>query len=111
VREIAQGRVWSGAEAQKLGLVDQVGGLSDAIGYAATRAKLGTDYRLAEFPRKRQLAEVINEMLKGVSPDQAADNAALTKLLGDLKRQVRVLTQFNDPRGVYARLPVDIIVQ
>ena len=111
VREIAQGRVWSGIEAQKLGLVDEVGGLGEAIAFAATKAKLGTNYRLVEYPHKRPLAEVINEMIKGVSPDQAGSNAALMKMVDDVKGQTRILLQFNDPRGVYARLPVDIIIQ
>ena len=36
VEEIAQGRVWSGAEAMQLGLVDELGGLDDAIAFAAS---------------------------------------------------------------------------
>jgi protease IV len=111
VLEIAQGRVWSGTEAKKLGLVDEIGGLGKAITYAAEKAGLGTNYRLTEYPRKRQLGEIINEMMKGLAPDQAGDNAALAKLLGEFKDQARVLTRFNDPCGVYARLPVDIRIQ
>ncbi len=111
VLEIAQGRVWSGVEAQKIGLVDEIGGLSKAITYAAEKARLGTNYRLTEYPRKRQLAEMINEWLRDVSPDQAGDDAALQKMLGEFKEQAHVLLQFNDPRGVYARLPVDIRIQ
>ena len=49
---IAQGRVWTGEQALKRGLVDQLGGLQDAIADAATRAKLGKDYgvRYQETP-------------------------------------------------------------
>ncbi|MGH7291513.1 MAG: S49 family peptidase, partial [Myxococcota bacterium] len=43
---IAQGRVWSGSQAKERGLVDKLGGLGDAISAAASRAKLGTDYRV-----------------------------------------------------------------
>jgi len=111
VREIAQGRVWSGTDARKLGLVDEVGGLSDAIAYAARQARLGNNFRLVEYPHKRPLAEVINEMLRGAGPDQSSDHAALTTMLNDLRRECRTLQEFNDPHGVYARLPVDIIVQ
>ena len=111
VREIAQGRVWSGAEARKLGLVDEVGGLGDAITFAASKAGLGTNYRLVEFPRKRPLAEVINEMLHGAGPDQASGNAALMKMFDDIRRECRVLEGFNDPHGVYARLPADLVVE
>ena len=44
VDAIAQGRVWTGAQALQRGLVDQLGGLEDAIAYAARAAKLGNDY-------------------------------------------------------------------
>ena len=111
VLEIAQGRVWSGTEAKKLGLVDEIGGLGKAITYAAEKAGLGTNYRLTEFPHKRQFAEIINEVLKGLTPDQAGDNAALAKIFGEFKDQARVLLRFNDPCGIYARLPVDIRIQ
>jgi protease-4 len=108
VLEIAQGRVWSGVEAKKLGLVDEIGGLSTAITFAAQKAGLGTNYRLTEYPHKRQLAEIINEMMKGMAPEQTGGDDALTKVLGELREQARVLLRSNDPRGVYARLPVDI---
>jgi protease-4 len=55
VQEVAQGRVWSGVEAKRLGLVDELGGLDAAITFAAGKAKLGKNYRLVEFPRKRSL--------------------------------------------------------
>ena len=45
-----------------------------------------------------------------MTPDQTDDNAALMKMLGEFKHQARVLLQFNDPHGVYARLPVDITI-
>ena len=51
VDEIAQGRVWSGADALKNGLVDELGGLQKAIEVAAKEAKLGTNYSVAEFPQ------------------------------------------------------------
>ena len=49
VDEIAQGRVWAGGDAIKIGLVDELGGLTDAIRYAATMANL-ENYRLVEYP-------------------------------------------------------------
>jgi len=110
VLEIAQGRVWSGVEAKQLGLVDEIGGLGRAITYAAEKAKLGTNYRLTEYPRKKQLAELINEMFRGMAPDQTGDDNALLKLVGEFKAQARVLMQYNDPRGVYARLPENIVI-
>jgi protease IV len=110
VLEIAQGRVWSGVEAKQLGLVDEIGGLGRAVTYAAEKAKLGSNYRLTEYPRRKQLAELINEMFRDMAPDQTGDNNALLKLVGDFKAQARMLMQFNDPRGIYARLPENIVI-
>jgi protease-4 len=44
INEIAQGRVWIGSDAKRIGLVDQLGGYDDAVKAAAQRAKLGDDY-------------------------------------------------------------------
>jgi protease-4 len=110
VLEIAQGRVWSGVEAKELGLVDEIGGLGPAVAYAAKKASLGKNYRLSEYPRKRQLAEIINDLLRDMAPDQTGSGDALMKLFGELKDQARVLLRYNDPRGVYARLPADIVI-
>ena len=44
VDAVAQGRVWTGAQALDRGLVDQMGGLRDAVAFAATQAKLGNDF-------------------------------------------------------------------
>jgi protease-4 len=52
VDAIAQGRVWSGAQAKERGLVDKLGGLDDAIAAAATRAKLGSDYSVRYIERE-----------------------------------------------------------
>ena len=49
VDDIAQGRVWAGTDAIGIGLVDELGGLTEAIAYAASMASLDT-YRLVEYP-------------------------------------------------------------
>jgi protease-4 len=49
VDAIAQGRVWSGSDALKIGLVDKIGGMDDAIAYAASIAKT-TDYDTVSYP-------------------------------------------------------------
>ena len=46
INEVAQGRVWTGAQAKERGLVDTLGGMRDAIDSAARRASLGDDYRV-----------------------------------------------------------------
>src|SRR3984893_5824331 len=64
VNEIAQGRVWSGSEAARIKLVDEIGGLDSAIAYAANLANLGGQPRIAEFPGRKDLSERLRELFK-----------------------------------------------
>ncbi len=65
VRTLAEGRVWTGADAFKLGLVDKLGGLDEAITAAAKRAKLGKNYQVKRIRPKLGMRELIMENLMG----------------------------------------------
>ena len=56
IDSIAQGRVWTGTRGMSVGLVDEIGSLSDAIKAAAAMAKV-TTYRLKEYPEKKNILE------------------------------------------------------
>jgi protease-4 len=107
VKEIAQGRVWSGAEAKKLGLVDEIGNLDDAIQFAAQKAGLGDSYRVSEYPRKKLFSETLAEAFEPGRRELASAGP-----VGDLVRaaneELKTLLRFNDPQGVYARLPLNL---
>lgn len=61
VDAIGQGRVWSGVDAMEIGLIDEFGGLNEAIAYAAEQVNL-TDYRTIKLPRlKAPLEELMEE--------------------------------------------------
>jgi len=107
VEEIAQGRVWSGAEALEFGLVDELGGLEDALALAAKQAGLGDHYRVVEFPRKKQLGEAIAELLEGLQP-VSARSGLLRQMLARLESELRTLQAYNDPQGIYARMPLEL---
>jgi protease-4 len=107
VDNIAQGRVWSGADALKVGLVDELGGLQRAIEVAASEAKLGTNYSVVEFPEKKGLAERLAEALRGGSPPVARTDLA-AQVAQKAMREWQWLSNFNDPQGVYALLPIDL---
>ncbi len=111
VEEIAQGRVWSGTEAKKLGLVDEIGGLDDAVKFAAQKAQLGDNYRLVEYPRKKELTEIVTDWLQGEKHEQTRSADALSQLMAQIKEQAKTLQEFNDPRGIYARLPMEMMVK
>lgn len=113
VAEIAQGRVWSGVAAKQLGLVDEIGGLGDAIQAAAKEAKLGDDWELEEYPRTRTLEE---QLLKQLFGDPSAKAAAkpvdpLTAEFLKFKQDLSALQSLNDPLGVYVRLPLDFRIK
>lgn len=111
VQEIAQGRVWSGAEAVKLGLVDELGGMDAAIAYAAQKAGLAPGFKVVEFPKKKELGELIADALEGIKPASSRTSGALGKIVEQFESELRVLNQFNDPRGIYARLPLEIMLK
>ncbi len=112
VEEIAQGRVWSGVEALNLGLVDELGGLEDALAHAAAEAGLGEDYRLVEYPRKKDFSEALSDLLgrfrTAVKP---ARGGLESRMMETIRAQFALLESFNDPKGVYARLPVDLRIR
>jgi protease IV len=106
VAEIAQGRVWSGVDAKKVGLVDAIGGLNDAIAYAAQAAKLEQDWELEEYPVVDRWEEKLLKQLAGGKEVQALQSQdPLTTELLKVKAELSTLTSLNDPHGVYVRLP------
>lgn len=102
VADIAQGRVWSGLDAKELGLVDELGGLEDAIQAAAKQAKLGTDWQLEEYPKPRSFEEQLTRLL-GNSAQASTD--PLTQQFQRLGKELEMLRSMNDPLGAYSRLP------
>jgi|UniRef100_UPI00404B5D71 protease IV len=107
VEEIAQGRVWSGSEALKLGLVDELGSLNAAIRYAAEQADLGGGYRVTEFPRRKELGEAIAELFQRLQP-AGARSGIYSDLLRRMEMELKTLNAYNDPQGIYARLPINL---
>ena len=71
VDEIAQGRVWTGRDAIGIGLVDEIGGLKDALSYAAICGGDDdlSDWNIVEYPRELTLMETITEAISGTVND------------------------------------------
>lgn len=105
VAEVAQGRVWSGKQALAIGLVDQMGGLQDAIQDAAQRAKLGDDWKLTEYPQPRGLTEELLNNLSSASFQKNKSKNSIFNELGKFQAEFSVLSGMNDPSEIYARLP------
>lgn len=108
VKEIAQGRVWSGTQAVKLHLVDELGGLGAAISYAGKLANLGDAPKLTEYPVKKDLNERLKDLFKGNERPPVSKLDPINRELKALETNLQTLTHLNDPQGVYALLPIGI---
>ncbi|MGE9295762.1 MAG: signal peptide peptidase SppA [Puniceicoccales bacterium] len=114
VQEIAQGRVWSGLDAQKLGLVDELGGLEAAIHYAVEAADLSDNWEIVQVPEELSLAESITMLLEktpGAAPVVRQSDDLVSSAIARLQTELKAMRSFNDPRGVYARLPFSLEIQ
>ncbi len=106
VRELAQGRVWSGVDAVEIGLVDEIGGLEDAVRYAAEMADLD-EYRVVDYPAPRnQLEEILKRLGGGFSPVASRFEGRISRRVQQMMSDLERLDIFDDPRGVYAIGPI-----
>lgn len=103
VEKIAQGRVWLGADAIGLKLVDQLGGLNDALAKAAKLAKLG-EYYTVDYPAP---SSWIDQLLAGAS-DAGSVDARLRLTLGDLYEPVSLMRNLDKHEALQARIPFAI---
>jgi protease IV len=100
VDSIGQGRVWTGADALEIGLVDELGGLEKAIAYAAEKAGIA-DYKLTEMPEQKDPFQQLIEEMGG----QARTKAMLKTELGEYYSYIEYMHQVSQMKGVQARLP------
>jgi protease-4 len=99
-----------GTDAQKIGLVDDLGGLNAAIAYAVAQTNLGQDWEIAEYPQKKSLEAAILGKLFNIQAFTAVNPSdPLTVEWEKFKQELGVLQTFNDPKSVYARLPFNWI--
>ena len=99
IDSIGQGRVWSGVDAKRIGLIDEFGGLNDAIAEAAKLAKL-KDYKTIELPEQKDTFEQLMEAFNG-------DNTSvfLKKELGIAYPYFHYLSQMSKMQGIQALMP------
>jgi len=107
--QLAQGRVWSGVDAQRLGLVDKLGDLKGAIASAAKRAGVTSSYQKVSIEPKIGFADFLAENLLGeisVWFDDSLISMVATlpgaKTWFDGIRGLELFAHFNDPRQIYA---------
>ena len=107
VDSIGQGRVWAGADAIGLGLVDQIGDMEDAIAYAVQKANLADDYKVVELPKQKDFMTRLMESMNG---DDKLD-AAMRQQLGGYYNYWKGLDNLRKNTGIQARLPFDMVIE
>ncbi|TKB44917.1 signal peptide peptidase SppA [Thalassotalea mangrovi] len=109
VDKIAQGRVWTGAKAKELGLVDELGDLDDAVAAAAKLASLKQyDRKLIErelSPKDLFLQNLLDNadaLLPSATTDTFEGNKTLQSMIHKLRTEFERVNQLNDPQGIYS---------
>jgi len=105
IKAIAEGRVWTGQDALKIGLVDKIGGLNDAIKMAVDKAKLKT-YNISEYPEKEDFA---TKLMKNFSKD--IETRFLKAQLGEQFNAFQQIKNLDKINGIQARMSYDLIIQ
>ena len=67
--KIGQGRVWTGLRANKIGLVDELGGIQDALQIASELAEL-ENYQIIEYPKEKTALEIILDDLENIQANR-----------------------------------------
>lgn len=100
IKVIGEGRVWTGAHAKKIGLVDQLGSLADAIAVAKKRAKI-EECTIQSYPAEKSFME---KLLDKASGEDIAD-AKLKESLGEYYDMFRSVKDIQKKDNIQAALP------
>ena len=106
VDSIARGRVWTGEDALKFGLVDAMGSLDDAIHAAAEMANLGDQYKIKNLPKMEGPLELmLNDAV------EAKQNLLLKEIVGERYPQLIHLKQMLDHPSIQMRMPFELVLR
>lgn len=109
VNVVGRGRVWTGRDALKIGLVDELGGLTDAINYAAEKAGI-KDKKVLYYPNVKEdkLAEILEQIEEKEEMKLTVKSAELPEALLTYYKKIKAI---EDMQGIQMRLPYDIIIE
>ena len=107
VEKIAQGRVWLATDALNIKLVDQLGGIDDAVKKAAQLAKL-KEYYTSDYPAA---ASWMDNLLNSMTSSGTYLDAQLRQTLGELYQPFTVLRSIDKREAIQARIPYAISIK
>lgn len=108
VDAIGQGRVWTGSEAKKIGLVDKIGSMEDAVKYAASLVKI-KEYRTENFPEyDKTLRDLLGNM--GIPFIQTRENFIREEVGEENYKVIQQLKKVQTRKGTQAMIPFEISI-
>ena len=105
LKAIAEGRIYSGTDAMRLGLVDEMGGLEEAITFAAKKANI-SDYTIKYYPSVKSLIEQISDIFS-----TSVEERIVKSQLGENYRLFRTIQRAQTTTGIKAIMPYSITVK
>lgn len=105
LKAIAEGRIYSGTDAMRLGLVDEMGGLEEAITFAAKKANI-RDYTIKYYPSVKSLIEQISDIFS-----TSVEERIVKSQLGENYRLFRTIQRAQTTTGIKAIMPYSITVK
>lgn len=106
MEKIAQGHVWTGAKAKKIGLVDELGGIDKAIAIAVKEAKVD-GYSLVNYPDKKDfLSELLN-----IKPKNYIESKLMKSKLGAYYEQFNLINNLQESEFLQARIPFELNIK
>ena len=109
IEEKAEGRVWRGVQAIKIGLVDEIGSLDDAVSYAAKKANIKA-INTVNYPKEKELIEKVLENMEGQQETKMIEKN-LGKEYATLYKQFLSLKTMIGIHNLQTRMPYDLIIE
>ena len=106
IEKIAEGRVWTGEMAKKIGLVDELGGIGKALEIAAQKADL-KGYTIISYPAKKDILSTLLD----VQPGNYVESQVLKSQLGDYYKDFSLLKNIKERAMIQARVPFELNVK
>jgi protease-4 len=109
VNKIARGRVWTGRDALKIGLVDKLGGVSDAINYAAKKSNI-KNMKVLYYPLKEEdpIADLLEKLEEETNSNSTSGSIEIPSALIDYIQKLKSLESYS---GIQMRLPYEINIR
>ena len=106
IEKIAEGRVWTGETAKKLGLVDELGGIDKAMDIAVTKAGI-EGYTVVSYPAKQDFFS----SLLDTKPTNYVESQLLKSKLGEFYQQFGLLKNLQEQSMIQARIPFELNIK